>query len=140
MLQAEIQKPKYTKEQTVSWISHFKYGDVNSYEYQKRIIDTFVNAIYLFDDTLAITYNFNGCTEVITLKNIEAVYGSDLNVLFPLISESRNIPAFFCAPNNVKFYIQNHDGMFWHKISCIMALNKMKRSQIYELYNRNKRV
>lgn len=32
MLQAEIQKPKYTKEQIVSWISHFKYGDVNSYE------------------------------------------------------------------------------------------------------------
>lgn len=95
MLQAEIQKPKYTKEQTVSWISHFKYGDVNSYEYQKRIIYTFVNAIYLFDGTLAITYNFNCCTEVITLKNIEAVYGSDLNVLFPLISESRNIPAFF---------------------------------------------
>ena len=36
--------------------------------------------------------------------------------------------------------IRNHDGTLWHKFSCIMALNKMKRSYTYELYNRNKRV
>ena len=83
IMQAELQKPKYTKEQIVSWISQFKYGDVNSREYQKRIIDTFVNAIFLFDDYLAITYNFKGGTETITLKDIEAVYGSDLNALSP---------------------------------------------------------
>jgi len=36
-LQAEIRKPQYTKEQVVAWISKFKYGDVSSKEYQKRI-------------------------------------------------------------------------------------------------------
>jgi len=29
ILQVELQKPKYTKEQIVSWIGQFKYGDVN---------------------------------------------------------------------------------------------------------------
>ena len=81
--QAELQKPKYTKEQIVSWINQFKYGDADSIEYQKRIIDTFVNAIYLFDDKIVITYNFKGGTETITMKDIEAAYGSDMALMSP---------------------------------------------------------
>ena len=81
--QAELQKPKYTKEQIVSWINQFKYGDADSIEYQKRIIDTFVNAIFLFDDKIVITYNFKGGTETITMKDIEAAYGSDLTLMSP---------------------------------------------------------
>ena len=88
ILQAELQKPKYTKEQIVSWIGQFKYGDVNSREYQKRIIDTFVNSLYLFDDRLVITYNFKGGTETITLKDVEAVYGSDLKAMSPPVKNA----------------------------------------------------
>ncbi len=83
VLQAELQKPKYTKEQIVSWIGQFKYGDVNSREYQKRIIDTFVNSLYLFDDRLVITYNFKDGTETITLAEIQAAFGSDLTQVAP---------------------------------------------------------
>ena len=83
ILQTELQKPKYTKEQIVRWISQFKYGSANSLEYKKRIIDTFVNAVFLFDDRLVITYNFKGGTETITLKDIEAAYGSDLKAESP---------------------------------------------------------
>ena len=79
ILQAELQKPRYTKELIVKWINQFKYGDVNSREYQKRIIDTFINAIYLFDDKMVLTYNFKGGIDTITLSDIEAVMGSDLN-------------------------------------------------------------
>ena len=81
--QAELQKPKYTKEQIVNWINQFKYGDADSIEYQKHIIDTFVNAIYLFDDKIVITYNFKGGTETITMKDIEAAYGSDMTLMSP---------------------------------------------------------
>ena len=65
------------------WIGQFKYGDADSIEYRKRIIDTFVNAVFLFDDKLVITYNFKGGTETITLKDIEAAYGSDLKAVSP---------------------------------------------------------
>lgn len=67
----------------MSWINQFKYGDADSIEYQKRIIDTFVNAIYLFDDKLVITYNFKGGTETITMKDVEAAYGSDMTLMSP---------------------------------------------------------
>ena len=78
-MQAELQKPRYTKELIVKWINQFKYGDVNSREYQKRIIDTFINAIYFFDNRIVLTYNFKGGTDTITLFDIEAAFGSDLN-------------------------------------------------------------
>ena len=75
ILQFELQKPKYTKEQVIEWISQFKYGDVDSKDYQRKIIDIFLNSIYIFDDRLVLTYNYKGGTETISLKDIE---GSDL--------------------------------------------------------------
>lgn len=78
ILQAQLQRPRYTKELVVDWISQFKYGDVNSRDYQIQIIDTFINAIYLFEDKIVFTYNFKGGTETISLADIEAALGSDL--------------------------------------------------------------
>ena len=83
ILQAQIQRPRYTKEQIVNWISRFKYGNANDPEYQKQIIDTFINSIYVFDDKLLFTYNFKDGTEPITLSEIEAAFGSDLEQVAP---------------------------------------------------------
>ena len=37
ILQAELEKPKYTKEQIVSWINRFKYGDVETPNTRNRL-------------------------------------------------------------------------------------------------------
>ena len=83
MMQAELQKPKYTKEQIVSCINRFKYGDEDDIEYQKQIIDTFINAICVFDDKLVFTCNFKDGTEAIPLKTVEDAFGSDLTQAAP---------------------------------------------------------
>jgi len=83
ILQTELQRPRYTKELVVDWISQFKYGDVNNRDYQMQIIDTFINSIYLFDDKIVFTYNFKGGTETISLADIEAALGSDLVSVSP---------------------------------------------------------
>ena len=58
-------------------------------EYQRQIIDTFINAIYVFDDKLVFTYNFKDGTEAIPLKAVEDAFGSDLTqVAPPFLSES----------------------------------------------------
>ena len=89
-------RPRYTKEQVVSWISRFKYGNVDDPQYQKQIIDTFINSIYVFDDKLVFTYNFKDGTETITLAEIQAAFGSDLTQVAP----PKNGP--------VKVYAQNY--------------------------------
>ena len=83
ILQVQMTKPRYTKEQIVSWINRFKYGNVDDPQYQKQIIDTFINSIYVFDDKLVFTYNFKDGTETITLAEIQAAFGSDLTQVAP---------------------------------------------------------
>jgi hypothetical protein len=50
-------------------------------DHRRRLIDSFVNAIYLFDDRLVITFNYKERTETITFADIEDVFGSDLSLL-----------------------------------------------------------
>ena len=80
---AELKKPKLTREYMEHWFSQFRYGDPNDREFQKRLIDTFVNAIFVYDDKLVLTYNYQHGTQTITLKEVEDFLGSDLVGLSP---------------------------------------------------------
>ena len=78
ILQEKLGKPKFTKEQIVGWIERFKYGDPNDLEYQKQIIDVFVNSIYVFEDKLVMTYNYKDESETISLEDVQLVFSSDI--------------------------------------------------------------
>ena len=80
---AELQKPKLTREYMEHWFSQFRYGDPKDREFQKRLIDTFVNAVFVYDDKLVLTYNYQHGTQTITLKEVEDFLGSDLVDLSP---------------------------------------------------------
>ena len=82
---AELKKPKLTREYMEHWFSQFRYGDPNDREFQKRLIDTFVNAVFVYDDKLILTYNYQHGTQKITLKEVEDFLGSDLVGLSPPI-------------------------------------------------------
>ncbi len=71
-------KPKLTREQMTAWFEQFRHGDPANRDFQKRLIDTFVNAVYVFDDKLVLTYNYQHGTQTISLDEIESALGSDL--------------------------------------------------------------
>ena len=114
ILQAQMARPRYTKEQVVSWISRFKYGNVDDPQYQKQIIDTFINSIYVFDDKLVFTYNFKDGTETITLAEIQAAFGSDLTQVAPpkRADTLMRVCSFWrsavCAADRTPFFIRVH--------------------------------
>jgi hypothetical protein len=60
-----------THDQIVFWISKFKNGDVNSPDYRRRLIDIFVNSVFLYDDKLTITFNWKDGTQTVTLSELE---------------------------------------------------------------------
>lgn len=70
ILQAELERPQYTREDIIEWIKQFKYGDPNNKDYQRQMIDTFLNSIYVFDDYLAFTYNYKNGTQSVFLTDI----------------------------------------------------------------------
>ena len=39
----------------------------------KMLIDTFVNAVFLYDDKMVLTYNFHESTETITFGELQVV-------------------------------------------------------------------
>ena len=61
----EMKKPLLTKERIMYWLESFKRGDIKDVEYQRRIIDTLVNSVYVYDDgdkgrKLVLTFNISG--------------------------------------------------------------------------------
>lgn len=89
--QIELERPIYTKERIVAWISQFKGGNVDDVEYQKQIIDIFLNSIYVYDDKLVFTYNFKGGTQTISLAEVDAALCSDLTCQAPPYKKTRTV-------------------------------------------------
>ena len=77
ILQAELERPQYSREDIIEWISRFRYGDPNDKAYQRQIIDIFLNSIYVFDDKLVFTYNYKNGSQTVSLSDIFAAFGSD---------------------------------------------------------------
>ena len=74
-----MQKPLLTKEQIMFWLHKFKGIDMTKREQRQRLIDTFVNAVYIYDDRVVITFNYKDGSKTVTITEIEHNFSSDLN-------------------------------------------------------------
>ena len=73
-----------TETEVRSWMKQLCTGDPMDPEFRKRIIDVFINSVYLYDDRVIIFYNIRGGKQVscidLTASNIpeSAPRGLDL--------------------------------------------------------------
>ena len=95
ILQLQLERRKFSKEEIVEWISKYKYGNINDADYRKEIIDTFVNSVFVYDDKLVLTYNYKDGTETLTLQEIEAVLSSNLTSMCPPRRKPIHLDGFF---------------------------------------------
>ena len=76
-------KPKISAEFMTFWLHRFRKLDVTQKSHRQMLIDTFVNAIYVYDDKLLLTYNFKEGTDTISLADVKNAAkgknGSDLD-------------------------------------------------------------
>ena len=80
ILQEELQKPHLSREQILFFLQRFRAIDTTKQEQRQRLIDSFVNAVYVYDDKIILTFNYQDGTETITLDDIN---GSDLEASAP---------------------------------------------------------
>ena len=66
----ELAQPRFSKEQILFFIHELQKLDLNKPAHQRKLIDCFVNAIYLYDDKLIITFNFKRNSETIPVSEI----------------------------------------------------------------------
>ena len=83
LIHAQMEQPVFSKEEIVKWISRFKYGNIDDKDYQREVIDTFLNSVYIYDDYMGFVYNFREGTETITLDELNLALCSDLEDCTP---------------------------------------------------------
>lgn len=79
----ELQKPKITKEHIAFWISKFRDSDLTDVASRKRLVESFVNAVFIYDDKVVFTFNYKDGSKTATIDEINAELGSDLEGTSP---------------------------------------------------------
>lgn len=76
-LEIDIAKLKVTseihwsREQILAWLRQFGQGDPLDPDFQRKILDTFVNTVYLYDERMVIFYNIRGGKQVSYMDMLE---------------------------------------------------------------------
>lgn len=72
----EIRKPDI-----VAWISQFRSGDPADLDYRKKVIELFVNSIYIYDDKIKMFFNARDSTQITypEMLALDEPPGSDLS-------------------------------------------------------------
>ena len=85
---------RFTEEEVRAWLKKFCTGDLFDPEFRRNIIDTFINAVYLYDDRVIIFYNIKGGKQV-SYIDLEAN-------LAPSLEPSSSDLNAFAPPNQLK--------------------------------------
>ncbi len=97
---------RYTQDEIVAWLDQFCKGDLMDEEFRRRIIDTFINAAFLYDDRVVIFYNVKGTKQISYMEMRDAMDdladpgGSDTNSLSPP-KPSISEPPYFVFVNGL---------------------------------------
>ena len=75
IIQEEMRHPALSREDVVWWICRFRTLDVSKLDERRRLIDSFVNSVTVFDDHVLITFNYKEGETTIPFSSLD---GSDL--------------------------------------------------------------
>ena len=70
LIKEEMKKPQMTKEGLILWLKQIQAMRLETKEHKQRLIDCFVNAVYLYDDKLVITFNYKEATKTVTMEQV----------------------------------------------------------------------
>ena len=109
--------PKISAEFMTFWLHRFRKLDVTKQSHRKMLIDTFINAIFLYDDKMLITFNYKDGTKTITFGEAKeaaekAASGSDLDCS---TAPRRSKPCLACSD----FFAKSHARIICSLVSAL---------------------
>ena len=72
IIQEQIKRPFLTKEQIRFGIEKFKTLDIDTQDGRQRLIDGFINAVYLYDDKITIIFNYKEGTTTVSIDEYKS--------------------------------------------------------------------
>ena len=86
-----LAKPKMKKEFVRFWLLRFRKLDMTQPEQRQALVDTFINAIYLYDDKVLITFNYKEGTETVAFgEAVKVEKSSDMSARGAPGAEGKN--------------------------------------------------
>ena len=80
ILHEQITHPILTREQILDFLHQFKHSDICNDNDRQRLIEYFVNAVYVYDDHLLLTFNYRNGSKKVKFNDI---IGSDMDGCSP---------------------------------------------------------
>ncbi len=80
ILQNQIKQQNFTKDEILFWLYQFREMDIANMEQRQRLIDIFVNAVFVYDDRIVFTFNYKDGSKTVSLSDIQS---SDLGRVSP---------------------------------------------------------
>lgn len=96
IVKEQLEHPLLSKEQILAYLYQFKKFNHNDTESKQRLIDCFVNAVYVYDDKIVLTFNYKHGTKTVSLAEVNS---SDLESFSPPKTWTHKRPGFFFATN-----------------------------------------
>lgn len=108
-----ISEPTLDREQVVYFLEKFRSGDVNDEGYRAFLVDTFLNAAYLYDDDkLVLVLNYTGERCKVTLELVEKAVNDD---------PGGSCFAPSAAPKGANLNTKNYALHFFKKVVAIVV-------------------
>ncbi len=105
IIQEEMKRPQLSREDVTYWLYRFRSLDVTKLEERRRLIDSFVNSVTVFDDYILITFNYRDGAETLKFEDLER---SDLESVGGPVKKPRAamVLGFFHAfsPNGFPYF------------------------------------
>ncbi len=117
-----LAKPKMKEEFVRFWLLRFRKLDMTQPEQRQALVDTFINAIYLYDDKVLITFNYKEGTETITFgEAVKAEKSSDMSARGAPNNENPNLfskekGSDFLFPLRWDFLIYKPEVLYYNKV------------------------
>lgn len=64
---------KISRDYVLFYLTDFRNGDAESPAFQKRLVNTFVNSVYVYDDKVTITFNYSSDSRTVTLAEVDSL-------------------------------------------------------------------
>ncbi len=87
--------------------------DYNDLECQKRLIKTFINSVFVYDDKVVLKFNYSGDRRTITLMEIDAGLQQGVRLQSDVDHQKRN------TPKGVFLFLHNQSGIEPERAFCV---------------------
>ena len=84
------------KEHIVFFLHQFAEMDCSDIECQKRMIKTFLNSVFVYDDKVVLTFNYSGDDRTITLHEIDGGLGHSIRIPSAVVHQKKTPPNGWC--------------------------------------------